>query len=128
MNNAEKNKIIKLIDKGTVELKNLSNDLKCEKDIVSKSIEKDWKSFEYAANELKMDLEYIYEALKIDGRIFFYLSDNLKMNRELCLASVGYSPENYEFIKCKDKHDRGFIMEAITLNGFVVGSPFLVQL
>lgn len=120
MNNAEKNKIIKLIDKGTVELKNLSNDLKCEKDIVSKSIEKDWKSFEYAANELKMDLEYIYEALKIDGRIFFYLSDNLKMNRELCLASVGYSPENYEFIKCKDKHDRGFIMEAITLNGFTM--------
>jgi hypothetical protein len=120
MNNAEKNKIIKLIDKGTVQLENLSNDLKCEKDIVNKSIEKDWKSFEYAANELKMDLEYIYEALKIDGRIFFYLSDNLKMNRDLCLAAISYSGENFEFIKCKDKNEREFIKEAVSLNGNVI--------
>ena len=52
----EKNKYLKLISKGTLILKDLSEELNSDKEIVAESIKKDFTSFEFASESLKNEL------------------------------------------------------------------------
>ena len=115
---SEKNKYIKMIVKGTLQLKNLSEELKSDKDIVEESIKKDWSSFQFASESLKNDINAVKEFLLINGQIFQFTSDELKINRELCLLAIKESRGNqYQFVKNLDKEDREFIKESVMLAG-----------
>jgi hypothetical protein len=118
MAKTEKNKYIKMISKGTLILKDLSEELKSDIDIVAESIRKDWRSFESASDKLKNDITAVKELLEINGQIFQYVADDLKTNRDLCLLAISKCGDQYEFVKNKDKDDRNFIIESVTLSGF----------
>ena len=48
MTKSEKNKYLKLISKGTLILKDLSEELKSDKEIVAESIKKDGSTFKFS--------------------------------------------------------------------------------
>lgn len=117
MTKVEKNKYLKLITKGTLILKDLSEELKSDKEIVAESIKKDWSSFKFASESLKSDINAVKEFMLITGQIFQFASDELKINRELCLLAIKQSSNQYQFVKNLDKEDREFIKESVLLAG-----------
>lgn len=120
MTKSERNKFIKQIEKGSLELKDFSEEIKSDKEIVAASIKKDFTSFKFASDTLKSDISSIKEFLNINGAIFQYISDELKADRELCLLAIKGRGEQYQFAKNKDKNDKQFIVECVKLNGFSI--------
>jgi hypothetical protein len=117
MTKAEKNKFIKLISKGSLILKDLSEELKSDKDVVAESIKKDWSTFKFASESLKNDVDAIKDFMSINGQVFQFASDKIKINRGLCLLAIKESSNQYQFIKNLDKEDREFIKESVMLAG-----------
>lgn len=124
MEKSEKKKFLKLIEKGKLELKDLSSELRNDKDIVKEFIKSVYSHnaiksdhFEFASESLKNDLEFIKECLEFNGYIFKYVSDELKKNRELCLLAISKVDTNYQYCKNNDKNDRDFMIESVSLAG-----------
>ena len=117
MTKSEKNKFIKLIKKGDLQLKDLSLELKNDKDIIRESIIKDWRSFQFVDKDLKNDVSFVKECLEINGQLFEFVSDEIKGKRDLCLLAITKDGSQYRFVKNLDKEDREFIKESVMLAG-----------
>ena len=125
MEKSEKKKFLKLIEKGKLELKDLSSELRNDKDIVKEFIKDKYQSdhvlkckhFEFASDNLKNDLEFINECLELNSRIFEHVSDELKKNRELCLKAISKQYFNIQHCKNNDIKSRDFIIESVSLAG-----------
>ncbi len=124
MEKSEKKKFLKLIEKGKLELKDLSSDYRNDKDIIKEFLKVTWfkssdteKHFEYVSDELKHDFSFVKECLEINGDIFKFVSDDLKSNREICLIAIGKKGYNFKYCKNKDIKERDFLIESVSLAG-----------
>ena len=117
MTTSERIKLLKLIEKGKVTIKNLDPELFSDFSILVEIFKKNPKDFGNANSELKSN-EKIVELLLDEniGDIFEFVDDNIKSNNELCLKAIKLKARNYNLVDEKFKLDLKFNKEAIYLN------------
>ncbi len=94
---ADRQFILKAIQKSSFALEHASDKLKADKEVVLAAVQKNGYALEYALDELKADKEFVLAAVQTDGWALHCASKNLRSDKEVVIVAVKQEPTALKF-------------------------------
>ncbi len=94
---ADKEVVIAAVQQYGYALKHASDNLKADKEVVLAAVQQNGYALEYASSELKADKEFVISAVQKNGYALKYLSENLRSDKEVVIAAVKQQPTALKF-------------------------------
>ncbi len=117
---ADREFILKAVQKCGLALKFASDKLKADREIVMAAVQRGGYALEYSSDELKADKDVVMAAVQEDYRALEYASDELKADKDIVMAAVQEDADALNYALGELKADKEFVFAAVQRNGFAL--------
>jgi len=113
---ADKEIVLKVIEKDPIMFKYASEELKADKDFILLAIKKNGMVFMFASEYIRADKEIVLKVIEEKTYMFMFASEDIRADKEIILKVIENDPTMFEYVADEIMLDKEFVLQVIDKN------------